>query len=112
MAGSKAPLPDDGIYRAILLVLVISLLAGAAISLAGEYILQSKPVSRAGAWLAIVSGAVYFFFRWFGRREARRRTEDQDPGDDDPGEDDPGDDDPGDDDPGDDDPQGPSGRDR
>ncbi len=88
MAGPKMTLPDDGIYRAILIVLVVSVLAGVAIALVGEYLLRSDPVSRAGAWFAIVSGAIYFFFRWLGRRETRRRAaereERRDPGDDDP----------------------------
>jgi hypothetical protein len=92
MAGPKGLLPDDGIYRAILIVLVVSLLAGVAITLVGEYMLRSQPVSQAGAWLAIVSGAIYFFFRWIGRRETRRRADEREaqhrarrePGDDDP----------------------------
>ena len=82
MAGPRASLPDESIYRAILIVLVVSLLAGVAIALVGEYMLHSEPVSRAGAWLAIVSGAIYFFFRWFGRRETRRRAADRESGDD------------------------------
>jgi hypothetical protein len=82
MAGPKASLPQESIYRAILIVLVVSLLAGVAVTLVGEYMLYSEPVSRAGTWLAIVSGAIYFFFRWLGRRESRRRAEDGEPGDD------------------------------
>ena len=82
MAGPKASLPDESIYRAILIVLVVSLLAGVAIALVGEYMLHSEPVSRAGAWLAIVSGAIYLFFRWLGRRETRHRAEERDPDDD------------------------------
>ncbi len=82
MAGLRASLPDERIYRAILIVLVVSLLAGVAITLVGEYMLHSEPVSRAGAGLAIVSGAIYFFFRWLGRRETRRRAAEREPGDD------------------------------
>ena len=88
MAGPRASQPNESIYRAILIVLVVSLLAGVAITLVGEYMLHSQAVSRAGAWLAIVSGAIYFFFRWLGRRETRRRAaereERRNPGDDDP----------------------------
>jgi hypothetical protein len=84
MAGPKASLPQESIYRAILIVLVISLLAGVAVTLVGEYMLHSEPVSQAGAWLAVVSGAIYFFFRWLGRRERRRRAEEGEPGDDGP----------------------------
>jgi hypothetical protein len=88
MAGPRASLPNESIYRAILIVLGVSLLAGVAIALVGEYMLHSEPVSQAGAWLAIVSGAIFFFFRWLGRRETRRgaaeREERRDPSDDDP----------------------------
>lgn len=66
-------MPDDGIYRAILIVLVISVVAGALAMLVGERIFHSEAMESAGAGLALVSGAVYFFFRWLGRREARRR---------------------------------------
>ena len=82
MAGPRASQPNESIYRAILIVLVVSLLAGVVIALVGEYRLHSAPVSRAGAWLAIVSGAIYVFFRWLGRREARRRAAAREPGDD------------------------------
>jgi hypothetical protein len=84
MAGPKASLPQESIYRAILIVLVVSLLTGVVVTLVGEYMLRSEPVSQAGAWLAVVSGAIYFFFRWLGRRESRRRAEERDPGDDGP----------------------------
>ena len=70
-------MPDDGIYRAILIVLVLSVVAGVAIMLTGERMFQSLAMERAGAGLALVSGAVYFVFRWLGRREARRRGSEQ-----------------------------------
>lgn len=79
MAGPSPPLPDDGIYRAILVVLVISVLGGVIVALAGEFVLGSKAIGRAGGWLAVVSGAIYFVFRWLGRREARKREADRPP---------------------------------
>ena len=78
MAHKPPALPDDRLYRAILLVLLISLLAGVGVVLAGKVVLRSEAAAAAGAWLAMVSGVVYFFFRWLGRREARRRLGDQD----------------------------------
>ncbi len=78
MAHKPPALPDDRLYRAILLVLLISLLAGVGTAVAGQVILRSAAAAAAGAWLAVVSGIVYCFFRWLGRREARRRLADQD----------------------------------
>ncbi len=66
-------MPQDGIYRAILTVLVITVIAGAAAVLVGEYVLQSAAMIRTGTGAVLICGALYFFFRWLGRREARRR---------------------------------------
>ena len=79
-------MPNDGLFRAILLVLVVSAMLGAAIMLAGEYFLQSPEAALLGTWIAIVCGGLYFFFRLLGKREMRRRKnraaaqEDSDPG--------------------------------
>ena len=79
-------MPKDGLFRAILLVLVVSAMIGAAIMLAGEYYLQSQEAVRLGTGIAITCGALYFFFRLLGKREMRRRKnrdaaqEDGDPG--------------------------------
>jgi hypothetical protein len=67
-------LPDDRIYRTILLVLVVSLLIGAVFALAGELLWDSPALSQAGTWLVVASGAAYVFFRVLGVREARKRT--------------------------------------
>jgi len=69
----EAPLAQDGIYRAILTVLVISVIAGAAAVLAGEYVFHSGAMIRTGVGAVLICGALYFFFRWLGRREAQRR---------------------------------------
>ena len=65
-------MPQDGIYRAILTVLVITVIAGAAAVLAGEYVFHSEAMIRTGTGAVVICGALYFFFRWLGRREARR----------------------------------------
>lgn len=56
---------------------MLSVVAGVATMLTGERVFHSPAMERAGAGLALVSGAVYFFFRWLGRREARRRGAEQ-----------------------------------
>jgi hypothetical protein len=51
---------------------VISVIAGAAAMLAGEYVFNSRAMTRTGTGAALICGALYFFFRWLGGREARR----------------------------------------
>ncbi len=68
------PLPDDGIYRAILLVMVLTVIFGAFVTLAGYYYFQSAAISRFGVGVVMVGGLIYLVFRLLGRREARRRA--------------------------------------
>ena len=75
MGQGTPPLPDDGIYRAILIVLVISVLAGGVIALAGEMVYRDEAISRFGGWVTAICGALYVLFRWLGRREARKRED-------------------------------------
>ncbi len=74
MPRRSAPLPPDGIYRTILMVLVASLLTGAVVALLGELVWHSPGLSQAGTWLVVATGGAYFFFRVLGAREARRRA--------------------------------------
>lgn len=74
MPRESPPLPDDRIYRTILVVLVASLLIGAALSLAGELVWHNPALSQAGTWLVFASGAAYVIFRVLGVREARKRA--------------------------------------
>jgi hypothetical protein len=67
-------LPDDRIYRTILIVLVVSLLVGAVLAVAGDLLWHSPGLSQAGTWLVIASGGAYVFFRVLGAREARKRS--------------------------------------
>ncbi len=71
------PQPGDGIYRAILMVLVFSVMAGALLALAGELLWHNPALSQAGTWMAVVTGALYFVFRLLGAREARKRAREQ-----------------------------------
>ena len=71
--GRRPALPEDGIFRTILWVLVITVVAGGAVTLAGEYVYDSEVMIRVGTGAVLIGGAIYFVFRWLGRREARRR---------------------------------------
>ncbi|MGD1878854.1 MAG: hypothetical protein ACFB13_15310 [Kiloniellaceae bacterium] len=74
----NAPRPIDPrrepIYRAILAVLVISVVAGAVLSLVGETVFASRALARAGLGMAVVCGVLYWVFRWLGRRAAGRHN--------------------------------------
>lgn len=66
-------MPNDGVFRAILIALVITILGGALLTLAGEYYFHDEAVKRLGVGIVLTAGLVYFFFRVLGRREAKRR---------------------------------------
>ncbi len=78
MPRETPPLPDDRIYRTILVVLVVSLLIGAVLALAGDLLWDSPGLSQAGTGIVIASGLAYAFFRILGAREARKRTREAD----------------------------------
>ena len=67
----------ESIYRAILAVLVASVLAGAVLALAGEPLFASRALANAGFGMAVVCGLLYWVFRLIGRRAARRHDEEQ-----------------------------------
>ena len=52
---------------------MITVVAGGAVTLAGEYVYHSEAMIRVGTGAVLIGGAIYFVFRWLGRREARRR---------------------------------------
>jgi hypothetical protein len=56
------------------LVLVMTVIAGALATLAGEYVAHSQAMVRVGTGAVLIGGVLYFVFRWLGRREARRRA--------------------------------------
>lgn len=66
-------MPNDGVFRAILIALVITILGGALLTLAGEYYFHDEAVKSLGVGIVLTAGLVYFFFRVLGRREAKRR---------------------------------------
>jgi high-affinity Fe2+/Pb2+ permease len=63
---------DEPIYRAILTLLVASVLAGAVLTLAGEALTGNRALAHAGLGMALVCGLLYWVFRLLGRRAARR----------------------------------------
>lgn len=66
--------PKDGIYTAILWLMVVNVMLGAGLALLGDLVWRDAAVSAFGVGLAVVAGTVYWVFRWLGRREARRRA--------------------------------------
>ncbi|MEE8506604.1 MAG: hypothetical protein V3S40_10355 [Kiloniellales bacterium] len=68
------PQPGDGIYRAILWVMMATVLLGAFLAIAGETVLHDPDISLFGAIVALIGGAIYVAFRVLGAREAKRRA--------------------------------------
>ena len=79
MARERPPLPDDGLYRTILWVIVLTIVAGAIVTIGGQTVWQDPEISNFGAIVALVGGALYVVFRWLGMREAKRRAGEDDP---------------------------------
>lgn len=73
MRRSTPPLPNDGIYRLILWLMVATVICGALLAIAGETLAQDQALSRLGTGIALIGGAIYAVFRWLGIREARRK---------------------------------------
>ena len=66
----RGRLPNDGVYRAILWALVLTVMAGAVFAIVGETVLHDPVMVRVGAGVAFVGGAIYAFFRRLGARQA------------------------------------------
>jgi high-affinity Fe2+/Pb2+ permease len=73
---SEAPEKDDPrqepVYRAILAVLIASVLAGAVLTVAGEALFGSPALASAGFGMAVVCGVLYWVFRILGKRASAR----------------------------------------
>ena len=70
MPDDKDQLPNDGVYRAILWALALTVMAGAVFAIVGETVLHDPVMVRVGAGAALVGGAIYAFFRRLGARQA------------------------------------------
>ena len=58
---------DKAIYLTILVVLAINVAIGAFLTFFGERVFGDPVYSNFGAGLALVAGAIYLFFRLWGR---------------------------------------------
>lgn len=68
------PLPDEPIWRWILLTLVAATVAATLIAVAANHVWQRPALASVAGWSAIATAALYLFFRWLGRREAERQA--------------------------------------
>jgi len=67
----------DGVYRAILMVMTLSVIAGALLALLGDYYFHSEAIKNVGVGAVIISGAIYFFFRFLGRQSDKKNAGDR-----------------------------------
>ncbi|NIA71994.1 hypothetical protein HBA54_25670 [Pelagibius litoralis] len=68
----------DGLYRAILLVLMGSILLGVVLTLTGETLFGSRPLASVGLGMAVLAGVAYWGLRLKARAAAKRAERDQD----------------------------------
>ncbi len=68
-------MPRNGIYRAILWVLVLTVVAGAIFAIVGETAAHNPVMVRVGVGVAVVAGVIYTFFRRLGARQSQRRDD-------------------------------------
>ena len=66
-------MPENGIYRAILWVLVLTVVAGALFAILGETAAHDPVMVRVGAGVALVAGIIYACFRRLGAKQSQRR---------------------------------------
>ncbi len=66
-------MPQEGIYRAILWALVLTVVAGASFAILGETAAHDPVMVRVGAAVALVAGIIYAFFRRLGAKQSQRR---------------------------------------
>ncbi len=66
-------MPRGGIYQAILWVLTLTVVAGAALAIWGETAAHDPVMVRVGAGVALVAGVIYAFFRRLGAKQSQRR---------------------------------------
>lgn len=71
--GPEADPKRDPLYRAILGVLVASVLVGAVLTLAGETLFDNRPLASVGLGMAVIAGIAYWVIRLAARRAARNR---------------------------------------
>ena len=83
-------MPNDPIFRTIIVCLGVTVIAGAFLALTGEHYFQDEGLKDLGVGIVLVAGACYLFFRIMGVRRARRaareaKAEDNSPSESDEG---------------------------
>ncbi len=68
-------MPRDGIHRAILWVLALTVVAGAIFAILGETAAHDPVMVRVGTGVALVAGVIYAFFRRLGAKQNKPRAE-------------------------------------
>lgn len=68
-------MPNDGIFRAILAVMLFTVIGGVVLAMLGDYVFHDEAMKRVGTGAVLIGGFLYFFFRVLGKREAKRRQE-------------------------------------
>lgn len=61
---------NDKVYLGILMALMGTVFAAAAVAIAGDLVWQSEAMRRGGFYIALVAGVIYFIFRFWGRAKA------------------------------------------
>ncbi len=69
--------PNDAIFRAILGVMLLTVIGGVALVLLGDYVWHNEAMKNVGTGAVLLGGFIYFFFRVLGKREAKRRQDSQ-----------------------------------
>ncbi len=65
-------MPRGGIYQAILRVLTLTVVTGAALAIWGETGAHDPVMVRIGTGVALVAGIIYAFFRRLGAKQSKR----------------------------------------
>lgn len=76
---------DDPLYRAIIAVLMGTVILGAVLTLSGEALFGSRPLASVGLGMAVLAGIAYWGLRLKARAAARRHRDTGGGGDDGPG---------------------------
>ncbi|WP_420345927.1 hypothetical protein [Pelagibius sp.] len=71
---------SDGLYRAIMMVLVGSVMVGAVLTLTGETLFGSRPLANVGLGMAVLAGIAYWGLRLKARAAARRTAKSDESG--------------------------------
>ena len=63
---------NDKIYLGILVALMVTVFTAAGMAIVGDYLYGSEAMKQGGFYIALVAGACYFAFRFWGRARAAK----------------------------------------